>query len=351
MSHAAIGLCCTASPASAPCHAALPCFQDCGCCRRSLLLLPPLQLGHAALGLLACCNASTAARSSPAPAMWRQRCARMPPATAQCAREVPRLTGVRHGDVVDLIGVQPDLAQAAAQHRGRQPLLQLERHLQQRASSVRPWSAHAQRTGSAAAAQKVTQTAANKALPLAAGAGGTAALGPQGRRQSSAAPCRRRRSHRCPLLPCAAGFPARCWQRRLPALPGPHAGSARLAGPWRCPIALHLMLGAVHQSPGRLGAAARRESHGARWQPAWGRCRRTRLLLGAAERREQRRGRHRALQRAAAQHPRPPAACSPWCSWASLHCAGKEAGAGAGGRKCAGGCCVLGSPCRPRWGP
>jgi hypothetical protein len=38
------------------------------------------------------------------------------------------LTGVGHGDLVDLIGVQPDLAQATFQHGSGKPLLQLKGH-------------------------------------------------------------------------------------------------------------------------------------------------------------------------------------------------------------------------------
>ena len=37
-----------------------------------------------------------------------------------------RRTGVRHGDLVDLIRVEPDLALPALQHRGGEPLLQQE---------------------------------------------------------------------------------------------------------------------------------------------------------------------------------------------------------------------------------
>ena len=42
--------------------------------------------------------------------------------------EVAGLTGVRHGDLADLIGVEPDLALAALEHAGGEALLQLERH-------------------------------------------------------------------------------------------------------------------------------------------------------------------------------------------------------------------------------
>ena len=42
--------------------------------------------------------------------------------------EVAGLTGVRHGDLADFIGVEPDLALAALEHAGREALLQLERH-------------------------------------------------------------------------------------------------------------------------------------------------------------------------------------------------------------------------------
>ena len=38
------------------------------------------------------------------------------------------LTGVGHRDIVDLIGVQPDLAQSAVQHGRGQTLLQLQGH-------------------------------------------------------------------------------------------------------------------------------------------------------------------------------------------------------------------------------
>lgn len=38
------------------------------------------------------------------------------------------LTGVRHGNIIDLIGVQPHLPQSAIQHGRCKPLLQLQRH-------------------------------------------------------------------------------------------------------------------------------------------------------------------------------------------------------------------------------
>ena len=38
------------------------------------------------------------------------------------------LAGVRHGDLIDLIGVQPDLPLAALQHRGGEALLKTKRH-------------------------------------------------------------------------------------------------------------------------------------------------------------------------------------------------------------------------------
>ena len=42
--------------------------------------------------------------------------------------EVPGLTGVRHGDLADLIGVEPDLALAALEDARGETLLQLQRH-------------------------------------------------------------------------------------------------------------------------------------------------------------------------------------------------------------------------------
>lgn len=38
------------------------------------------------------------------------------------------LTGVRHGDLADFIGVEPDLALAALEDAGGEALLQLQRH-------------------------------------------------------------------------------------------------------------------------------------------------------------------------------------------------------------------------------
>ena len=51
--------------------------------------------------------------------------------TLSCRRSVARWgrrTRVGHGDLVGLIGVQPDLPQPAAQHGGCEPLLQLQAH-------------------------------------------------------------------------------------------------------------------------------------------------------------------------------------------------------------------------------
>ena len=42
--------------------------------------------------------------------------------------EVAGLTGVRHGDLADLIGVEPDLALAALEDARGEALLQLQRH-------------------------------------------------------------------------------------------------------------------------------------------------------------------------------------------------------------------------------
>lgn len=39
------------------------------------------------------------------------------------------LAGVGQGDLVDLVGVEPDLALSALEHGGGKPLLELERHL------------------------------------------------------------------------------------------------------------------------------------------------------------------------------------------------------------------------------
>ena len=38
------------------------------------------------------------------------------------------LTGVRHRDLIDLIGIQPDLALAALENRGGEALLKTKRH-------------------------------------------------------------------------------------------------------------------------------------------------------------------------------------------------------------------------------
>ena len=60
---------------------------------------------------------------------------RRTPSACTAAQQPPllpggaRLTGVGHTDVIDLIGVQPHLPEAAAQDGGGQPLLQLERDL------------------------------------------------------------------------------------------------------------------------------------------------------------------------------------------------------------------------------
>lgn len=90
------------------------------------------------------------------------------------------LTGVGHGDVIDLIGVQPDLAQAAAQHRGRQPLLQLERHLRSKMGHAFRGQEPVRHAPMTATMQQMVQAAANRRLLLAVlpGAGGAAALGP-----------------------------------------------------------------------------------------------------------------------------------------------------------------------------
>ena len=41
------------------------------------------------------------------------------------------LPRVRHGDLIGLIRVEPDLPPAALEHRGGEPLLKLEGHLHQ----------------------------------------------------------------------------------------------------------------------------------------------------------------------------------------------------------------------------
>lgn len=38
------------------------------------------------------------------------------------------LTRIRHGDLVDFIGIQPDLPSPALEHAGSEPLLEAERH-------------------------------------------------------------------------------------------------------------------------------------------------------------------------------------------------------------------------------
>jgi hypothetical protein len=49
------------------------------------------------------------------------------------------LTGVGHGDLVDFIGVKPDLALAALKHAGGEPLLELQgNHLRRRLGSSPP---------------------------------------------------------------------------------------------------------------------------------------------------------------------------------------------------------------------
>ena len=80
-------------------------------------------------------------------------------------------------------------------------------------------------------------------------------------------------------------------ERRLPTLRGPHAGSAQLAGLWRCPIALHPMpkLCANRRAAWAPLPAASRMAHAGSWPLA--------------------------------------AAAAPDCSWALLSLAGRARGA------------------------